>query len=333
MILEFRPVAFLILLTVFVNGLYAQYNEASIDTVSTEEPEFNKKRFWITLGTGSVIYGAGTYALAKYWYSDYGFTSFHFYNDLGEWRHMDKIGHVYGTYNQSSIAYDAARWIGMSKNTSLWAGVSIGMLVQSTIEVMDGLVPKWGFSISDMGANVAGAGLFIAQQKLWDEQKILIKVSSGQRNYSLDPFYSVGGNATSSLQQRANSLFGRSYPERFLKDYNAQTYWFSFNLASLLGNENIPPWLNISLGYGAENMFGGYGNTWTDKDGNFFDVSSTQRRYSQFYITPDIDFNRIKTNSQFARTLFKALNLIKLPMPGIEVNTLGEVRFHFLIVY
>jgi hypothetical protein len=149
----------------------------------------------------------------------------------------------------------------------------------------------------------------------------------------MEPFYSLDGNATSSLHQRANSLFGSSYPERFLKDYNAQTYWLSFNLASLLGNENIPPWLNISLGYGAENMFGGYGNSWTDAAGNRYDVSNTHRRYSQFYITPDIDFSRISTNSQFLRSIFKAMNLIKLPLPGIEINTLGELRLHFLVIY
>jgi hypothetical protein len=311
--------------------LAAQYNNIAIDSSVNENPEFNKKRFYTALAIGSVIYGAGTYSLVKYWYSDFGFTKFHFFNDWGEWKHMDKIGHIYTAYNQSSVMYDGARWTGMKKSNSLIFGFTMGMLLQTTIEVLDGFSPEWGFSYTDMSANVLGAGVFFAQQKLWDDQRILMKVSSGKRSYSKDPVYSANGNGISSLNQRANELFGKSFPERYLKDYNAQTYWLSFNLSSFIKDHDIPPWLNVSLGYGAQNMYGGFTNSWTDQNGNEYSPNNDFDRYNQYYLTPDIDFRRIPVKSQFLKALFKAMNLIKFPMPGIELNSKGKLKFHYLV--
>jgi hypothetical protein len=319
------------ILLIYSYFLSAQYTTGLADSTKVIEQQFNKNRFYTALGIGSVIYGAGTYSLVKYWYSDYGFTGFHVFNDWGEWKHMDKIGHIYTAYNQSSVMYDGAIWTGMKKSNSLIFGFSMGMLLQTTIEVLDGFSPKWGFSYADMSANVLGAGVFFAQQKLWSEQRVLMKVSSGKRSYSKEPIFSANGNGSSSLNQRANELFGVSFPERYLKDYNAQTYWLSFNLSSIIDNYKIPPWLNVSVGYGAQNMFGGYANSWTDQNGNIYSLNNDFDRYNQFYLTPDIDFRRIPVKSQFLKALFKALNLIKMPMPGIEVNTKGKVVFHYLV--
>lgn len=302
-----------------------------LDTSIIDIEQFNKPRFYTTLGIGSLIYGSGTYALVKYWYSDYGFSNFHLFDDKREWLYMDKIGHLYTAYNQSSVMFDGARWTGMKKNSSLWFGVTMGMLLQSTIEVLDGFSPKWGFSIADMSANIGGAGMFFVQQKLWGEQKIVMKVSSGVRNYGNSSILSTNGSGTTNLNIRADELFGKSFPERFLKDYNAQIYWLSFNLSSMSGIESIPKWLNLSVGYSGQDMFGGFSNQWTDSSGYDFNIENNISRFGQFYLTPDIDFRRIHVKSQFLKTLFKAMNLIKFPMPGIEINTRGVIKLHYLV--
>ena len=319
-----------LLLIICSNFLGAQYSMPG-DSSAFNNPDFNKTRFYTAIGIGSVIYGAGTYSLVKFWYSDYGFTKFHTFDDWGEWKHMDKIGHIYTAYNQSSVMYDGARWTGMKESNSLIFGISMGMLLQTTIEILDGFSPRWGFSYTDMSANILGAGAFFAQQKIWSEQRILMKVSSGKRSYSQNPVYSENGTTSSSINQRADELFGRSFPERYLKDYNAQTYWLSFNLSSFIKNERIPPWLNFSVGYGAQNMFGGFANVWTDKLGNTFSLSNDFDRYNQYYLTPDIDFRRIPVRSHFLKALFKAMNLVKFPMPGIELNSKGKLKFHYLV--
>ena len=322
---------FSILICLSTSILSGQYNSVISDSARIQKTEFNKKKFYTALGIGSVIYGAGTYSIVRYWYSDYGFTKFHIFDDWGEWQHIDKIGHIYTAYNQSSVMYDGARWTGMNKNNSLVFGITMGMLLQTTIEVLDGFSPKWGFSIADMGANVMGAGLFFAEQKFWDEQRILMKVSSGKRKYSTDKITANDGISFTSLDARVNYIFGNSFPERYLKDYNAQTYWLSFNISSFIKDDKIPHWINISLGFGAQNMYGGYSNSWTDNYGNAFSLSEDLDRYKQFYLTPDIDFSKIQVKSQFLRSVFKALNIIKLPMPGIEVNTRGKLQFHYLV--
>ena len=92
----------------------------------------------------------------------------------------------------------------------------------------------------------------------------------------------------------------------------------------------FPKWLNIAVGYGAENMFGGYSNTW-DVNGVMFDAFEDQfPRYKQFYISLDADLSRIDTGSPFLRTLLDILNIVKLPFSTLEINTLGEVKFHLI---
>ncbi len=291
---------------------------------------FSKERFYSGLAIGGAVYSVGTYFLYDSWYKEKGLNEFHYFNDLGEWRYMDKTGHIFTTYNQSRIMHNAARWTGLSRNKSITFGITMGMLLQTTIEVFDGFSEKWGFSWSDMGANVMGAGIFYAQQKYWDEQKILLKISSYHRRYSQDIFYSTNGKGTTSLQDRANNLFGATLQERYLKDYNTQTHWVSFNINSLTGWEKVPSWLNIAFGYSGENLFGGSANTWQDSHGNTFSLGADRRRYSQFLIAPDIDLSKIKVNSYFLQTIFNWLNIFKVPTPAIEINTRGEVLFHLI---
>ena len=111
-----------------------------------------------------------------------------------------------------------------------------------------------------------------------------------------------------------------------LKDYNTQTYWLSANIKSFFPEANLPDWLNISVGYGADGMFGGYENIAKRKaDGAItFDRRDIQR-YRQWYLAPDIDLTRIKTNSRFLRSVFSAFNVLKFPAPALELSN-GKLK-------
>ena len=113
---------------------------------------------------------------------------------------------------------------------------------------------------------------------------------------------------------------------RLLKDYNAQTYWLSGNIRSFMPDLDIPKWLNISVGYGATGLLGGTENVWTDKSGNSHDRTDIKRERN-FYISPDIDFTRIRTRSKFLRSVFFVLNSIKVPAPTLEFGN-GKCRLH-----
>lgn len=279
--------------------------------------QVNKKRRNLVLSLGGASYGIGFYTLYRSWYEDYPTSAFHFHNDWGEWRSMDKIGHVYSTFAHSSLSYQAWRWTGMKEKKAIWTGVATSLLFQTTIEVMDGFSTNWGFSWSDIGGNFVGAGLFATQQLIWQEQRILMKVSSSPVTYPDDPFTNA----------RVNHLYGSGYLQRWLKDYNGQTLWLSANVKSFLPKLSIPKWLNVSMGYGAENMYGGYVNTWQSED---HELNIDLPRYSQFYISLDADLSKIKTESAFLRTLLDILNVIKVPFSALEINTLGEIKFHLV---
>jgi hypothetical protein len=110
-----------------------------------------------------------------------------------------------------------------------------------------------------------------------------------------------------------------------LKDYNAQTYWISANLKSFFKKSNLPAWLSVSFGYGADGMFGGFENKWTE--GASIDRTDIPRR-RQFYFAPDIDLTKIKSSSKLIRSALFLLNSFKFPMPTVEYTSGGKWRFY-----
>ena len=158
-----------------------------------------------------------------------------------------------------------------------------------------------------------------------------MKVSSWPKKYATGPISSVSGNQFSSVSERADDLFGRNFFERYLKDYNAQTIWISVNPRSFMTQSRLPQWLNIAVGYGGENLLGGYSNIWTNDRGHTFDLAN-QRRYKQWYLAPDVDFRRIPTKNPFLRTVFSVLNIFKIPSPALEYNGLGKFRWHWIFL-
>jgi len=289
----------------------------------------NKPRFYTALSFAGVTYTSFSIGLYHAWYKNFEQAPFQLFNDWKEWEHMDKAGHTHSAYFQGVLTYKGARWTGLSKKNSILTGIIAGSLFQTTIEVMDGFSSKWGFSIPDIGANLAGTGIFAAQQYFWDEQRISIKVSSMPKAYPDVTIYSTDGNQTNSLTARTNALYGQNYFERFLKDYNAQTYWMSVNVKSFLHRHHCwPAWLNVGLGYGAENMYGGFDNSWTSEEASYVLSSDLYPRYRQFYLGLDLDLTKIKTKSPFLKSIFSVINIFRIPLPALEYNTQGKFVFH-----
>lgn len=305
-----RPGIFLLLLLI-VNFSFAQ---------DTTQNKINfSQRQWI-IGSANVAgYGSSLIILSNTWYRNYSYTSFQTFNDIGEWLQVDKFGHAWTAYNTGSASAALWKWAGLNNKKATWIGGLSGAAYLTVIEFLDGHSSQWGWSWGDMAANIFGSGLFISQQLAWQEQRVQYKFSFHRNNY---------GEA--SLEKRSNDLYGSSWYERMLKDYNAQTYWFSFNLKSFFPKSNLPPWLNLSLGYGADGMFGGFDNTAKDDNGNIiFDKSDIPRK-RQFYLAPDIDFTKIKTHSKFLKTVFSALNVFKCPAPTFMLDSKGKIKVYVL---
>jgi Predicted periplasmic lipoprotein (DUF2279) len=278
----------------------------------------DKKRKRVQLITGINIagYGGSLILLNAAWYKQFPRSSFKSFNDSREWQQVDKIGHAWTAYNTGKYAAAMWEWAGLSHRKATWLGGLSGAGYLTVIEVLDGFSKNWGWSWSDIAANIAGSGLFIWQELAWKEQRIQFKFSFHNKSYG-EPI----------LNKRADELFGKAWYERMLKDYNGQTYWLSANLKSFFPESKIPAWLNISFGYGAEGMLGGFDNTWKNSAGNEI-VRNDIRRYRQFYIAPDIDLTKIKTNKKWLKAVFNTFNLLKFPAPTLKFDSRGKLRFH-----
>lgn len=271
-------------------------------------------RKWIVGAGTAALYGTSFIYLNEAWYKGYPRSSFHIFNDSREWLQMDKIGHVWTAYNISRGNAALWRWSGMTPGTSVLLGSGTSLLYLFSIEYLDGRSAEWGWSWADVVADVSGTVLFASQQLKWNDQSISLKFSAHREKYA------------SGLVNRADDLFGKTLPERLLKDYNGQTYWLSFNLASLFGFRSIPGWFSIAVGYGAQGMLGGHENLAFDEAGNIIFDRRDMKRYRQWYLAPDVDLTRIKTNSRLLRTLFFAFNSVKFPLPALEFS---DNRFRF----
>ncbi len=300
----------------------------------------HKPRLWAGVGTASVLYGSALVILHQDWVSNGSNGKFHTVDDLGDWNQMDKMGHGLLAYNQSRWIYAGARWAGIRPRAAAWTGFAGGQLMMTTLEVFDGLSTSGGFSWSDMGFNLLGSGLFLGQQLGWHEQRIALKVSAWPKKYSTDPVYPVspvGSEASTTLEQRAEDIYGTGPVSLFLKNYNANTVWLSVNPRSFFPERAtwLPGWFNIALGMGADNLFVKKGYEWKGNlncNGPDCDVyqldPAVYPRTRQFYLSFDIDLTRIPLRNRFLRLLAGALNVVKIPAPALEVSDQGGVKFH-----
>lgn len=288
-----------------------------LPAVSTITPQhISASRLLLVAGIHAGLWTGSYIALDKTWYAQYPRSSFHFFNDNDEWEQMDKFGHMWTAYNVGRVSGEMWAWTGLSRKRSVVYGGLSAIAYQSIIEIQDGFSSEWGFSWGDMTANVIGAAAYVSQELGWHDQRIQIKLSYWPYDYP------------AGLTDRRNQLFGKSLAERMLKDYNSQTYWISFNLKSFFPRSNLPAWLNASLGYSADGMLGGVQNTWTDKQGNYFNRTDIPR-VRRYFIAPDIDLTKIRTKSKILKTIFFTFNILKIPAPAIELNSKGQVVGHW----
>lgn len=278
-----------------------------------------KKRVRLVAIGNVVGYGSAMIGLYSAWYKDYPQSGFHTFNDWPEWKQVDKVGHLYSAYVESRGSMELWRWTGIDRKKRIWIGGMSGAFYQTVIETLDGFSEQWGWSWADFGANILGSGMLVAQELAWNDQRIKLKFSFHKKNYS-----------DQQLQQRTESLFGRSDAERFLKDYNGQTYWASANIRSFFPKSNIPSWLGVSVGYGAEGLFGGTENIAKDKNGNIIFERTDVPRRRQWYIAPDIDLSKIKTNSKALNLFLTFLSAFKFPAPALELNPHSKAKLYFL---
>lgn len=298
----------MLLCLVFLIG-FQHKAKAQYSTVKYAD-SVNKKRFIGVVVGSTAAYATGLIVLNKAWYSGYQRSKFHFFNDNSGWLQIDKCGHAWSSYAYGIGGIEILRWAGLPRKQAIWLGGIGGTIFQTPIEILDGFSSQWGASPGDLIANSLGSAMVIAQELAWDEQRIQMKFSA---------------HFTDFAKTRPDVL-GENYAFRVLKDYNSLTFWLSVNPNSF-GADFMPNWLNLSLGYGATGMYGANGNIWTDDDGTVHDYSYVPRR-RQLYFSFDFDMQKIPVKNPLLISLFRCVNMIKVPAPTISYTEGGHWKFH-----
>jgi len=264
-----------------------------------ETDSINRKRVRTIIATSTIGYTGSMVALSEVWYSDFDKQSFRFFDDSKEWNQLDKLGHFYSTFQVSAFGSRSLQWAGPTKKKSDKIAAISSFFVISSIELFDGRSSGYGASVSDLAANAIGATLYLGQQALWGETRIIPKFSFHQTYFAALRPDVLGGNLG----------------EEIIKDYNGQTYWLSTDVDKFT---RFPKWLNIALGYGSHNMI------YADNNSN---VQNGIEPYRQYYIGLDFDLSGIHTRSKLVKGLLYVANLVKLPAPTLEFYQ-GKVKAH-----
>jgi hypothetical protein len=261
---------------------------------ASDSTQVNKKRLYpVLIGINGAYIGSMIY-VSSVWYKEKK-SSFHFFNDLPQWKQMDKAGHFTTAFIESQVVTKSLLWSGVSPKKSYIYGTLAGFLYQAPIEFLDGYEPEYGASVSDLAANALGAGFPLVQYILWEETRVKPKFSFHTTQYA---------------QLRPNVL-GENLGEQMLKDYNGQTYWLAFNIHRFAQEQKIPKWLNISLGYSANGMV--YSREIQNNQAGY-------KAYRQYFLSLDIDFEHVPLKSKLLKTLLYPLNFIHIPFPALEFS-------------
>lgn len=254
----------------------------------------------------SAYYAGSLFLMGKTWYRGREVVPFHFYDDTRAYHQVDKLGHAFGAYVYSYAGYHWLLRTGLNRTEALLFGATLGLVLQTPVEIMDGIHEGYGFSWGDMAANALGSGIVAGQALVFEDQVVKYKFSYRPSRYA----------------DLANGYLGTTPLERALEDYNGHTYWISVPIGRLIPQQRIPRWLNLALGYGADGMIGEFENLRAYDGVAIPEV----RRHRQFVLSLDVDWTRIETDSRVLRTVLAGLTFVKLPLPAMELDSEGRWR-------
>lgn len=265
-----------------------------------------KNRRKLIIYSYSTVYAASVVGFHQLWYKNYDQESFHFFNDNDQWLMMDKLGHGFSAYALTKYTAKSYEWAGIEKDKATLYGGLTSTLLLTTVEVFDGFSSEWGFSWGDFLANIGGSALSYTQQRFLKEEILALKYSYMPTKYrAIRP-----------------EILGSNHLEGLLKDYNGQTYWASLNL-NALSKQIKWEWLNIAFGYSGQGMLRGRGS-YQIEEGTIY---HPQRQY---FLSLDLNLERIPTQNPFLKTVLSVFNVIKVPFPAVEFHESGKAKFHYL---
>ena len=273
------------------------YGQSKVNSFFKPSDTLNIPRRNSVIVFESIVFVGGIIQLNKIFNKDHFSTNCTFINDNSTCLQMDKAAHIFTSYQIGNMSYNLLNWAGVSKKNKLIYGAGMGFVFLTTAEVIDGFSKDSNASYGDIVANAGGTSLFVFQDLLWDEQRIVPKFSFHSSRF-------VSSNIKTMKTQIES-------------EFDGQTFWLSANIQSFFKKSKVPKFLNIAFGYGVENLDNSTLNTNVEP-------------YRQLFLSLDVDLTRIKTNSHLLKTLFSVFNTIKVPAPTIEFSRNNQLKWHFI---
>ena len=254
----------------------------------------------VGLSAGSLVAGITAlhiYQLNAWWANDR--TDFHVIEDAGYQHDFDKAGHMLGGYYSSYFFDQAYRWAGLDTTQSALFGALSGALWEFYVEIEDGFASGWGFSRGDAKADIAGASLYLLNQRV-----PLLRYFKYKWSYFPSEKY---------LKDQPD-LPGEKL--NFIEDYTGQSYWMTMDVHSMLKDAGItqhvwPRWLNLAVGLSGI----GLGPIDFRPGHDPYDL-----HYLTWLVSLDYDFSKIipESSSGFWNFIRRSLDYWHLPAPAWE---------------
>jgi len=286
-----------LLLAIIIQTSYSAQEKRCRDSITKKNIFLNTT----AIGATSLSY----FALYNLWYKEYPQTSFHFFNDLDEWNYIDKMGHVFSSYQ---VARKSHLFLDKKKiEHPLEKSCFYSLFFMLGIEVLDGFSTEWGFSNYDLISNFVGTGLFYVQEKKFNTQFLKLKFSS-----HLSPYATC-----------RPTLLGNSFSEKIFKDYNGQTYWITLDFNTRIQQKfKIFKYINLALGYSIDGFTGARYNP----NLNCAECNNLKRQ-SQYILSFDLDLTEIETKNKFFKLFFNTFSIIKFPTPAFLIQSESQFKW------
>lgn len=244
----------------------------------------------------SALYLAATAALHIYQVNSFwdSTTTFRFIEDGDYALYADKFGHAWGAYINAYVASEGLMASGLSWEAATLGGAGISLAYQTYVEIMDGYGTIWGFSWSDMYANFAGIGWFLAQHYVPFLQNFTYKT-----NFFPPPWFGQNARESSTI---------------FIDDYSGWTFTLAIDVYNLMPSswrKYWPNWLNIDVGHAVRNL---------------------KYKEGDPVYTIGLDINPVRLlpdGPNFLNWLKQGFNYIKIPAPAFEFGK----ETHFRLLY
>ena len=264
----------------------------------------NRLRWVIALNTAGIV---GTYIyFIKPWWSGKK-SRFRFKLDWWDnyWLEVDKVGHFYANAQLTRASAHSYRFAGVPRRRSLWLGAANSLILYTAFELTDANFEKWGFSIPDYLANVLGAGFPLAQE-YWPSLKYFtLKIGYRPSRYYRD-----------DTQGKRPGFIDYEPYEDIANDYDGLKYWMSMDINGLLprfARPIWPDWLNLAIGYGAQNL----------------PQRNRALKRRQVFVALDYNLDRLPGESAFLKNLKCVLNAIRFPAPALLIRHDGITAYGF----